>query len=354
MSDSNPDPQTAFALFRMATGYVAAQALYVAADLGIADYLTQGALTAQELASKTGSHPDALARLLLALVAFGILNRNADERFTLTPMGEFLRSDVSGSMRSAIRHLAGPSTWRAWENLPHSIRTAEPAFDHAWGMSLFEYSKCHPDVSKLFDEAMEGLAALGSGSIVAAYDFSQFGTLVDVGGGNGALLATVLRKHAALRGMLADLPHVVSRAVEVLNRAGVADRCEVIGCDFFDTVPSGGDAYVLKSILHDWDDTRALMILRNCYRAMKPSATLLLIERVLPEQPSVEAAPRYLMDLAMLVMTPGGRERTPADFDKLLEAANFEFLAVTPTGGPYDIIIARKASRLRSAGAHDI
>jgi hypothetical protein len=138
MSNANPDPQTAFALFRIANGYVAAQALYVAADLGIADYLTQSALTAQELASKTGSHPDALARLLRALVAFGILNSDADDRFTLTPIGEFLRSDVSGSMRSAVRFFAGPSTWRAWENLPHSIRTAEPAFDHAWGMSIFE------------------------------------------------------------------------------------------------------------------------------------------------------------------------------------------------------------------------
>jgi SAM-dependent methyltransferase len=343
MSNSNPDPQTAFALFRMANGYVAAQALYVAADLGIADYLTEGALTAQELASKTGSHPDALARLLRALVAFGILNSNADERFTLTPIGEFLRSDVPGSMRSGVRFFAGPSTWRAWENLPHSIRTAEPAFDHAWGMSIFEYSKRHPDVSKIFDEAMEGLAALGSAAILAAYDFSQFRTLVDVGGGNGALLATVLRQHAALRGRLADLPHVVSRAAEVLNRAGVADRCEIIGCDFFETVPSGGDVYVLKSVLHDWDNPHALKILRNCHRAMKPSATLLLLERVLPEQPAVEAAPRYLIDLTMLVLTPGGRERTPAEFHKLLEAADFEFLGVTSTGGPYDIITARKS-----------
>jgi O-methyltransferase/methyltransferase family protein len=343
MSNSNPDPQNALALFRMANGYVAAQALYVASDLGVADYLTQGALTAQELASKTGSHPDALARLLRALVAFGILNSADDERFTLTPLGEFLRSDVPGSMRSAVRFVAGPSTWRAWENLPHSIRTAEPAFDHAWGMPIFEYSKRHPEASKILDEAMEGLSTQGSAAILAAYDFSQFRTLVDVGGGNGALLATVLRQHAALRGRLADLPHVVSRAAEVLNRAGVADRCEIIGCDFFETVPAGGDGYVLKSIIHDWDNTHALKILRNCHRAMKPSATLLLLERVLPEQPAVEAALRYLMDLAMLVMTPGGRERTPAEFHKLLEAADFEFLGVTPTGGPYDIITARKS-----------
>jgi C-methyltransferase len=199
MSNSNPDPQTAFALFRMANGYVAAQALFVAADLGIADFLTQGALTAQELASKTGSHPDALGRLLRALVAFEMLNSDADDRFTLTPIGELLRSDVPGSMRSGVRFFGGPLTWRAWENLPHSIHTAEPAFDHAWGMSIFEYSKRHPDVSKIFDGAMEGLSGLGSAAILAAYDFSQLRTLVDVGGGNGALLATVLRQHAVTR-----------------------------------------------------------------------------------------------------------------------------------------------------------
>src|SRR5579863_1870119 len=200
----------------------------------------------------------------------------------------------------------------------------------------------HPDFSRIFDEAMEGLSTLGSAAVLAAYDFSQFRTLVDVGGGNGALLATLLRQHGALRGKLADLPHVVSRAAEVLNRAGVANRCEIIGCDFFETVPSGGDAYVLKSILHDWDDTHAMKILRNCHRAMTPSSTLLLLERVLPEQPAVEAALRYLIDLTMLVMTPGGRERTPAEFRKLLEGADFGFLGITPTGGPYDIVTARK------------
>jgi O-methyltransferase domain/Dimerisation domain len=237
MANSNPDPQNAFALFRMVNGYIAAQALYVAADLGIADYLKQDGLTVQEIGDKTGSNIDALGRLLRALVAFGVLNTEADDRFTLTPIGEFLRSDVPGSMRSAVRFFGGPLTWRAWENLPYSIRTGEPAFDHAWEMYLFEYSKRHPEVSVIFDEAMEGLAALGSDAIMASFDFSQFRTLVDVGGGNGALLATILRQHTALRERLADLPHVVAGAAEVLKRAGVVHRCEIIGCDFFEAVP---------------------------------------------------------------------------------------------------------------------
>ena len=342
MANSNTDQQSVFALFHLVNGYMAAQTLHVAADLGIADYLKQDGLTIHELGDKTGSNIDALGRLLRALVAFGVLNSEADDRFTLTPVGEFLRSDVPGSMRSAIRFFGGPLTWRAWENLPYSIRTGEPAFDQAWGMSQFEYSKRHPEVSVIFDEAMEGLAALGSAAIMASYDFSQFRTLVDVGGGNGALLATILRQHTALRGRLADLPHVVAGATEVLKRAGVVHRCEIIGCDFFEAVPTGGDAYVLKSIIHDWDDSKALQILQNCHRAMESSTTLLLLERVLPEKPSLEAAPRYLIDLSMLVLTQKGRERTPAEFQKLLATAGFDFLGIVPTGGPYDIVTARK------------
>jgi hypothetical protein len=177
---------------------------------------------------------------------------------------------------------------------------------------------------------------------MASYDFSQFRALVDVGGGNGALLATILRQHTALRGRLADLPHVVAGAAEVLKRAGVVHRCEIIGCDFFKAVPTGGDAYVLKSIIHDWDDSNALRILQNCHRAMESSTTLLLLERVLPEKPSLEAAPRYLNDLTMLVLTQKGRERTPGEFQKLLATAGFDFLGIVPTGGPYDMVTARK------------
>jgi hypothetical protein len=342
MPGSNADPsKDAIALLRMVFGFPVSQALYVAADLGIADYLAGGALCADDLADKSGSHPDALARLLRALVAFGIVSQE-ENRFALTSVGQLLRSDVAGSLRATIRFLVGPWNWRAWENLPHSIRTAQPAFDHAWGMSNFDYWERHPDVSKIHDEAMEGLTAMESLPILAAFNFSSFRAVVDVGGGNGALLAAALRPHPRLTGKLFDLPHVVSLASTVLQRAGVANRCEIISGNFFESVPERGDLYVLKSIIHDWDDGRALMILQNCHRAMEPSATLLLLERVLPDQPDMGAAPRYLADLGMLIITPGGRERTQEEYKKLLESAGFEFVRVIPTGGPLDIVEARK------------
>jgi SAM-dependent methyltransferase len=289
---------------------------------------SNGSLTAQDLAGRSGSHPDALAPLLRVLVALGITKLKGEDRFSLTPTGELLRSDVPGSMRATIRFLAGPWAWRAWENLPHSVRSAPPAFDQAWGMSNFDYWERHPDVSKIHDEAMEGLTEMESAPILAAYDFSRFRKVVDVGGGSGSLLAALLRQHPMLTGSLADLPHVVSQAPSMLQRAGVANRCEIIECNFLESVPAGGDAYVLKSVVHNWDDARALTILRNCHRAIGGSGTLLAMDRVLPEQPNAEAFPRYLVDLTMLVMTPGGRERTEVEFKKLLELAGFEFTRV--------------------------
>ena len=342
MSGSDAErPKEADVLLRMTQGFAVSQSLYVAADLGIADYLADGALTAEDLAAKSGSHPGALARLLRLLVAFGIMKGEERNRFSLTPVGQLLRSDVPGSLRATIRWLVGPWNWRAWENLSYSIRTSQPAFDHAWGISIFDYYECHGDISKIHDEGLEALTAQESSSILAAYDFSSFHTIVDVGGGNGALLAALLRHHPASTGKLADLPHVVNPALDVLQRAGVANRCERIGGNFFESVPEGGDLYVLKSIIHDWDDARALTILRNCQRAMERSTTLLLLERTLPEKPAVEAAPRYLIDLTMLAI-PGGRERTATEFRRLLGSAGFELMRVIPTGGSLEIVEARK------------
>jgi len=342
-SSQNRPSKEAAELVRIIQGFVESQSLYVAADLGIADYLAHGSITAEELAKRIGAHPDALARLLRALVAFGIISCAGEDGFGLTATGQLLRSDVPGSLRTTIRFLAGPWFWQAWGNLSHSVRTAEPAFDHSWGMPVFEYWERHPDLSKIHDDAMEGLTTLASAAILASYDFSQFRTLVDVGGGNGSFLAAALGRHSHLVGNLADLPHVVSHADRVLHNAGVADRCKVISCDFFESVPPGGDAYVLKGVIHDWDDARATMILRNCHRAMNPSATLLLLERVLPARPEIEAAPEYIADLTMLVVSPGGRERTQAEFQKLVESAGFEFTAVKRSGGLLDIVEARKS-----------
>jgi hypothetical protein len=343
MPSSNAGPtKEAGGLLRMASGFVTSQVLYVTAELGIADHLASGALSAQDLASKTGTHADALARLLRALVAFGILKCEGENSFLLTPTGELLRTDVPGSQRATVRFLNGPWFWRAWENLSHSVRTGEPAFDRVWGMSNFEYWACHPDVSEIHDEAMAGLTAMETAQVLAAYDFSQFRAIADVGGGNGAFLAALLRQHPKVTGLLADLPHVVSLAPSVLQQAGVANRCEVVNCDFFEAAPSGGDAYILKHVIVDWGNDRAEKILRNCHNVMRASAKLLVIDMILPEHPIPEAAIAYVADMTMLAQTPGGRARTQGEFQKLLESAGFECTRIIRTGGTADIIEAQK------------
>jgi len=335
-------PKEAADLLRITFGFVTSQALYVAAELGIADHLAHGPLTAHELAHKTGAYAGALDRLLRMLVAFGILRREGEDRFLLTPTGEFLRTDVPGSLRATIRFLTGPWFWRAWEQLSHSVRTGQPAFDQVWGMSNFEYWARHPDVSAIHDDAMAGLTALETARVLSAYDFSRFGTIVDVGGGNGALLAALLRQHPQTRGILADLPHVVTQAAAILQHAGVTDRCRVVSGDFFEAVPPEGDVYVLKHVVVDWDDERARRILQRCHAAMDPKAILLIIDRVLSPQPLAEEALGYILDLTMLVVTPGGHVRTQAEFQQLLASAGFELARVIRTGGPTDIVEARR------------
>jgi ubiquinone/menaquinone biosynthesis C-methylase UbiE len=320
----------------MAFGIVSCQALYLAAELGIADHLAHSPLSAQALAQKTGAHTDAMGRLLRALVAFGILRSEGEDNFRLAPSGEFLRTDVPGSLRATVRFLLGPWFWRAWEHLGHSLRTGNPAFEQAWGMSNFEYWARNAEVSEIHDDAMAGLTALETARVLAAYDFSPFGTVVDVGGGNGAFLAALLRQHPQVRGVLVDLPHVVTRAPEVLQTGGVLDRCAVVGGDFFEAVPPGGNVYMLKRVIHDWDDERAQAILRNCHRVMDARAKLLIIDWLLPPQPLREAVTGYIVDLTMLAVTPGGRERTQAEFQRLLESAGFEFTRVIRTGGLTD------------------
>lgn len=343
MSSTNIDAsKEAAALLRIVRGFVPAQVLYVAAELGIADHLAHGPLTAHDLALKTATHVDALARLLRALIALGGLRGDGEDRFALTPMGDLLRSEVPGSLRAAVRFLIGPWSWRAWEHLHYSVRTGQPAFDHAWGMSNFEYWARNPDVSEIHDDAMAGLTTLETARVLAAYDFSRFGTIVDVGGGNGSFLAALLRQHPQTRGILADLPHVVAQATGILQQAGVTDRCQAVAGNFFEAVPSGGHLYLLKRVIHDWDDERARTILRNCHRVMDATTKLMIIDWVLPPQPTAEAVTGYIADMTMLVVTPGGRERTQEEFQQLLASAGFKFTCVIRTGGLTDIVEAQK------------
>jgi hypothetical protein len=319
-------------LMQMVSGYRASQALYVAAKLGIADLLKDGPKSSDELAEAAHAHPAALRRLMRALASLGIFEEDAAGRFSLTPMGTCLRSDVPGSLRAPVLFLVGEEGWRAWGALLHSVQTGEPAFDHVYGMGGFDYGAQHPEFSKVLDESMAAFAAPVADAVLAAYDFSGTSTLVEVGGGNGALLSAILRAHPELRGILFDLPHVVTGASKVLADAGVADRCEVVGGSFFDSVPGGGDTYMLKWIIHDWDDDRSIAILRACHRAMKGTGKLLVLDQILPRRAEPSGATAvFMFDLEMLVVAPGGRERTEDEFRALLAAAGFRVNRVVAT-----------------------
>lgn len=330
-ADDVPAPA---ALLRMLTGYWVSKALNVAAELGIADLLRDGPQTSDELADRCGVHPQALYRLLRALSSVGVFAEEEERRFGLTPAAELLRSDVPGSMR-ALARMYGSEQYRAWGNLLESVRTGEPAFDRLFGTGYFEYLAHDPEANAVFNEAMTGWTAQLADAVAAAYDFDGRGVVVDVGGGHGLLLSTVLRAHPAMRGILFDLPHVAATAKPLLEQAGVAARCETVGGDFFDSVPAGGTYYLLAQILHDWDDERCRVILDNCRRAMLADGRLLIVEQVLP--PANEPSLGKWLDLHMLVLLTG-RERSQAEYAALLESAGFELANVVATSSGASIV----------------
>jgi hypothetical protein len=320
------------ALYRMATGHYVSSAVHVAAELGLADLLASGPRHHEDLARETGTHAPSLNRVLRLLAGAGVVTEEPDGRFALAPLGESLRSGVPGSMRAVVRLFASPRVRQAWSDLLHSVRTGEPAYDHVFGTDSFSYMAAHPEEAAVFDEAMAGFTRQIAEAAVEAYDFSRFRTIVDVGGGNGALLAAILRATPGSRGVVFEQPHAAERAREHLAGLGLADRSEAVGGDFFREVPAGGDAYLLKHVIHDWDDERARAILRNCRRAMADGATLLIVEGVYP--PRVDQSPEGLgaasNDVNMLVCT-GGRARSEPEFRALLGAAGFTLTRIVPT-----------------------
>jgi hypothetical protein len=317
------------ALLRLVNGYQVSQAIHVAATLGLADRLADGPQTSDDLAAATDTHPPALYRLLRALASVGILREEAHRRFALTPLGDGLRSDAPESLAAWAAFVGRPYGWQAWAHLPHSVQTGENAFRHAHGVGIWEYRAAHPEEGAVFDQAMVGLSRRISAGVLRAVDFGRFRTVVDVGGGHGGLLAAILAAHPAPRGILFDQPHVLAGAEPTLRSAGVADRCRLVAGSFFEAVPDGADAYVLKSILHDWEDDEAVAILRVCRRAIGSDGALLLVERVVG--PPNEGAPAKFSDLNMLV-GPGGRERTSDEFGQLLAAAGFQLVRVADAG----------------------
>src|SRR5215469_11794793 len=262
-------------LDQMITGYWISQAIYAAAKFGIADHLKDGPKTAGELARATSTNPDALYRLLRALASVGIFREGESRHFSLTPLAEPLQSNIAGSKR-ALALMSGDEQFRAWAEIDYSVRTGKIAFDKVFGKPIFDYLGDHPDKARIFDAAMVGVHGRESNAILNAYDFSVFGVVADIGGGNGSQMAEILKKHTRIKGILFDLPHVIERAKERIQAAGLLDRCQLISGSFFEAVPEGADAYVMRHIIHDWDDKHAAIILRNCRRAMAPNGRLLV------------------------------------------------------------------------------
>ena len=327
-----------FSLFRMITGYYVSRAIYVVARLGIADHLGEGPRGVDDLVAATGAHAPSLKRVLRLLASVGVFTEEADGRFALTPIGACLRANVPGSMRAAAL-LFGGITQQAWGDLQHSVETGEPAFRRVFGMDPFNHMAQHPDEAANFDAAMANFTRRIAAAVVDAYDFSPFRRIVDIGGGNGALLAGILKANPAAAGVLFDLPQVTDRAIVPIRELGLADRCEFVGGDFFKVVPGGGDAYLLKHVIHDWDDERAGDILRNCRRAMSPESKLLVIEGVYPPRidQSDESRGAAANDVNMLVCT-GGRQRSEAEFRHLYEETGLRLTQILPTQTPVKVI----------------
>jgi len=341
MTNSNPTPVEALPphaqLIQMGMSYWVSRALYAAAKLGLADRLEAGPRSAAELAGETGTHGPALHRLMRALAGLGVLTERDGQRFALTPLGEALKSGAPGSARATLLALAGPMCWEGFGEFMHSLETGKTGFEKAFGMGVFDYLARNPEDAANFSEAMVGFHGAEPPAVAEAYDFSGFGTVVDVGGATGNMLAAILGRHREPRGVLFDLPHVVRDAPELFRARSVADRVRTEGGSFFESVPAGGDAYILSHVIHDWDEGQCLTILGNCRAAMKPDARLLIVEMVLPGGDAPH--PGKMLDLTMLVM-PGGQERTEAEYAELLEKAGFRLTRVVPTASAASVVEA--------------
>ncbi len=332
--DQNPRQ----ALLRLVSGYQLSQALHVAARLDIGDRLAGGSRSSDELAAATDTDSDALYRLLRALAAAGVLHERDGRRFELTELGEGLRSDVSGSVHGWALMIGRPLHWNTWSSLVESIRTGENTFRLVHGTDVWSYRSQRPEELAIFDGAMTSMTGVADAAVLDAYDFGRFGEIVDVAGGRGALLAAILTTHDDVRGVLFDQPDVVANAGALLDRFG--DRCQAIGGSFFERVPAGADAYLLKSILHDWQDEECIAILRVIGEAMPEHGVVLVLERDLGA-PN-ENAPAKLSDLNMLV-NPGGRERSEEQYAALFAAAGLHYVGATPSAAGVTVFEAARS-----------
>ena len=327
-------------VLQVATGYFASSALYAAVTLNLPDHLAGGPKTVTDLARASGANEDALYRVLRLLVSLGIFDEVAPRTFALNAAAELLRKDVPGSLRGMAIFLPDPMHYRIYANIMHSMKTGKPAADATLGMPVFEYLAKDEAYSQVFNDAMTALSAPVASAAIEAYDFSGIGTLVDVAGGHGELLMSILKANPKVRGIVTDLGHVVEGAMPRIVEAGLSDRMLAVRCDFFQSVPEGGDAYIMKHIIHDWDDERAGIILKNIAKAMgAKKGRVILLESVIPPGNTPDLG--KFIDIEMLLF-PGGRERTEAEFRTLFERAGFSLTKVVPMKSPLSLIEAAR------------
>ncbi|RJP24504.1 MAG: methyltransferase [Candidatus Abyssobacteria bacterium SURF_5] len=319
----------------MLVGAWITQAIYVAAELGIADLLVEKPLTAEELAKRAGAHANSLYRVLRALGSIGIFAEDEHGRFSLTPLAEHLRSDRA-DLHKSFAVMMGAEFYQSWGNLLHAVKTGNEAFRKTFGVTFFQYMTEHPDRHKIYDAAMEGFAVAETEPMIDAYDFSRFETVIDVGGGNGLVLASILRRHPAVKGILFDLPPVADRARTIFSGLNLDGRCRIVGGDFFSSVPEGANAYVLRHIIHDWDDDDAVKILRNCQEAMNPEGRVLVAEIAIPRGNS----PCFGKWLDLMMLVVGGRERTEEQYRRLFSEAGLKLNRIVPTATEVSVLEA--------------
>jgi O-methyltransferase domain/Dimerisation domain len=322
-------------LIQMATAHWMSRVLYVAAEMNLAERLAEGPRTAKELAQSTATDAPSLYRLMRALASLGLFTEGPSHQFSLTPLGEALRTST---VRATVLTLAGDLLTKPLEQLPYSVQTGKSGFEKAFGVPFFEYLANHPTDASMFSETMVGFHGSEPAAVAAAYDFSQFETIIDVGGATGNLLATILRRHPKPRGILFDLPHVIRDAPALIEARGLGDRITIEAGNFFESVPAAAGAYLLSHIIHDWSEAQCLTILDNCRRTMKPKSRLLIIETVLAPGDTPHLG--KMLDMFMLTLFTGAQERTEPEYRGLLDKALFRLARVVPTESAVSIVEA--------------
>jgi len=335
-----PQMPPAAVMMQMTMGFIVSQAISVAAKLYLADHLADGGKTLPELAGLTATHEPSLYRLLRGLTSVGVFQKETDGRYANSPLSEVLRSDNPNSLRAAAHMICDREHWHSHGNLLQSVKTGETAFDFTFGKPVFPYFADNPAVAKIFDDAMTSFSAPIAEAVAATYDFSEAETIADIAGGHGLLLATVLKSAPQANGILFDQPQVIAGADEVLQANGAAERVEKVSGDFFSEIPVEADIYLMKFIIHDWNDEQSVTILENLAKSAKPGAKVLLVESVVEEDDTVPSMSK-VMDLNMLAMT-GGKERTATEYAALFEKTGFKLTRVIPTPSPMQIVEAVK------------